>query len=147
MTVEIHNLQTCIDIDLEFLEHAVHQVFDEVSGRELDLSISIVDDPTIQKINKEYLDHDYPTDVIAFNYGEVAADEDISGEVIISAETALHVAREGDYDAGIELVLYLVHGLLHLQGFDDKSENDATVMWDEQNRVMKKLGFTQHFLP
>ena len=138
MAVEIHNLQSLLKIDLKLIERAVHVCTEGEPG---DLSISIVDDQAIRKIHGEHLGKDRPTDVISFEYGEHG------GEVIVSAERALEEARLRGHDPVEELLLYVVHGIMHLRGFDDKEEADAEEMWKAQNRMMKKLGYSGNIGP
>lgn len=146
MTVEIHNLQTCMDVDLGLVERVVIETLGD-GARIDDFSVSIVDDAMIHRINKEHLDHDYPTDVIAFNYGEEGDEAGISGEVIVSAETAIRIASKQTHEPVAELILYVVHGVLHIKGYNDKTPEEASDMWQEQNRIMKLLGFSGEFTP
>jgi probable rRNA maturation factor len=142
MTVEIHNLQTHIPIDLKLVERAALTCAEEEA---LDLSISLVDDQAIREVNARHLDRDRPTDVIAFDYQAEAGG--ISGEVIVSAECARAEAEARGHDPVEELLLYVVHGIMHLRGFDDKNGDDAKRMWKAQNRVMKRLGFSGEIGP
>lgn len=141
MTIEIHNLQENVKVDLELVERAVQAC---TAAEDPEISVSLVDDAAIQEVNARYLDHDWPTDVISFDYaGDSGSDAAAapSGEVIVSGETALRVSGErGDPDGGAELVLYVVHGVLHLMGYDDKQPEDAARMRAEQDRIMESLG-------
>ena len=137
MTVEIHNLQSHIPIDLGLVERAARACAEEEA---FDISISLVDDGAIREVNARHLNRDRPTDVIAFDYDPDS--EGIAGEVIVSAERARQEAEARGHDPVEELLLYVVHGIMHLSGYDDKDKDDAKEMWKAQNRVMKKLGFT-----
>lgn len=116
----------------------------EIASGEKDpeISISIVDDQTIRQVNRDHLSHDYPTDVIAFDYREGELKK-LAGEIIVSGETALRVAKEKGLDPAAELILYLLHGTLHLKGMDDKNETEAAQMWRLQGLYMKELGFIE----
>ncbi len=94
-------------------------------------SIAIVDDPTIQQVNAEELGHDWPTDVISFLLDE--EDDFIEGEVIASAETAKRICAAAGWSAEDELLLYVVHGLLHVAGMDDTNPIERQEM-----RLMEK---------
>ena len=73
----------------------------------------------MRKLNKRYFRSDAPTDVIAFNLSDVFDEGDLTGEVIISVEQALYNADIFSNTVNNELLLYVVHGLLHLLGFKD----------------------------
>ena len=89
------------------------------------ISIALVDDPTIRAINRRHLDHDWPTDVISFGLSE-PGDSALSGELVVSAEMAADDRpRVGRRSRLAELALYVVHGLLHLCGLDDRDPADA----------------------
>jgi len=92
----------------------------------LNASISIVDDATIHRLNREHLDHDWPTDVISFVFE--SAGGNVDGEVIASADTAARLALDAGWSAADELLLYIIHGLLHLAGLDDIDPQDRQTM-------------------
>lgn len=92
------------------------------------LSIVIVDDPAIQIINRDYLQKDKPTNVISFamQEGEGAGIQpQLLGDVVISAETAARDAAEAGLPAENELYFLLLHGILHLLGYDHERGTEA----------------------
>lgn len=94
---------------------------------ELDLiEVSLVSDETIAKVHGEFMDDPTPTDVITFPHGEI----------LISVETAIRSSTEHGHPPEREALLYLVHGLLHLNGHDDLSEPSRTCMHAEQERIL-----------
>ncbi|MFA5700243.1 MAG: rRNA maturation RNase YbeY [Desulfuromonas sp.] len=95
---------------------------------ETELSILIVDDAAIQEINRDYLQRDYPTNVISFSQqeGEMSgAPYMLLGDVVISAETAARDAAEAGIEMFAELVFLLLHGILHLLGYDHERGTQA----------------------
>ncbi|MDD2556848.1 MAG: rRNA maturation RNase YbeY [Desulfuromonas sp.] len=97
---------------------------------ETELSILIVDDAAIQEINREYLQRDHPTNVISFSQqeGEMLGGPDtLLGDVVISAETAARDAAEAGIEMFDELVFLLLHGILHLLGYDHERGTQAEV--------------------
>ena len=81
------------------------------------INIIFVDNKTIKKINKKYLNHNYATDVISFKL----EDEPLEGEIYISVETAMTNAVEYKVSCTEELMRYTIHGILHLLGYEDFS--------------------------
>lgn len=103
-----------------------------------ELSVALVDDNAIAAINRQFLNHAGPTDVISFDLG------DGLGEIVVSAERAVLVARQLRRRPQDELALYLVHGLLHLAGFDDRTPAQRRAMRAAERRVLRtvKLRFS-----
>lgn len=91
-----------------------------------EIEITIVDDSDIARVHGDFLDDPTPTDVITFHHGEI----------LISADTALRQGREHDQPLDQETALYLVHGLLHLAGWDDHEENEAREMARLQEGIL-----------
>jgi probable rRNA maturation factor len=83
------------------------------------VAVRVLDDAGIRAINARWLGHDWPTDAIAFDYGDDPEARGPRGEVFVSAETALREARARRREPRRELLLYVAHGALHLLGWDD----------------------------
>lgn len=109
--------------------------------RKLYASIAIVDDETMQQLNAERLGHAWPTDVISFVLDEL--DDSIEGEVIASAQTAAHVCSAAGWRAEDELLLYIVHGLLHVVGMDDIDSEDRQAMRLMERECLLAVGLAQ----
>ena len=105
-----------------------------------EISIAIVDDPTIHELNRQYLNHDYETDVLSFVLEKDEEQRLINGEVIISADTARSVGEDVGVDAVDELLLYLIHGVLHLVGLDDKDPGNRQKMRDAEKKYTSQFG-------
>ena len=102
------------------------------------ISLAVVDDGTIHELNQRHLQHDWPTDVLSF----VLEDDGVhlEGEVILSADTAAAAADETGNSAAEEQLLYVIHGILHLVGYDDKSDADAQEMQAAEARYLHEFG-------
>ena len=102
------------------------------------VDIIITSDEKVYEINSEFLGHDYYTDIITFNYVE---DKVISGDLFISSDRI----RENSINFGNnfeeELFRVIFHGLLHLFGYDDKSEDDKILMTAKENYYLELNGF------
>jgi probable rRNA maturation factor len=185
--IDIVSQQVALPVNTGLLQDAVASVLRQEQVVSAIVSITIVDNATIHRINREHLQHDYPTDVISFLLGftdselpdhepdddpaesfselseadseetaedatsDDAADPTVSelpaagaaveGEIIASAEMAAQMAPEGQWSADAELALYVVHGLLHLCGYDDLTPADRSLMKTREILAMNSLGF------
>ncbi len=118
LVIQIDNSQRR-RVDLKRLRAAVQAVLAGEGVRRANLSLAIVDDRTIQALNRRFLKHDEPTDVISFLLDQ--ADGIVDGQIVISADTAAASAKRYGWTAAAELLLYAVHGTLHLVGYDDRT--------------------------
>jgi probable rRNA maturation factor len=142
--VEISDTQGHLAVDPGALESLVRLVLiGERIGR-ASISVALVDDATIHAINRRHLDHDWPTDVISFLFSEPGGPECV-GELVVSAEHAVTLARRLGTEPWPELALYVVHGLLHLCGYDDRSAADAAAMRGREGEVLAGAGLTNTF--
>ncbi|HEX7896575.1 MAG TPA: rRNA maturation RNase YbeY [Planctomycetota bacterium] len=97
------------------------------------LSIAFVTDAAIRRVNRRFLGHDWATDVISFPLGT-----DLLGELVISAPYARAEARKRGISEKEELLRYVIHGILHLQGYDDHAPADRKRMWARQEREVER---------
>ena len=123
---------------------ALHTLAAEGLTLPVALTVVLVDDATIHDLNRRFLDHDEPTDVITFPLSE-PGDPELSGELVVSAEMAVATAGESGADPLHELALYVVHGLLHLCGLDDQTPEDADAMRAGEGEALASLGLTNTF--
>ncbi len=133
MTVEITNEVPAAEIDAELLRRAVEYVVRAGGVESAQIGMAVVDDETIHGLNRRYLDHDFPTDVITFPLEE--QDGHLDGEIVVSLDTARREAGRFGWSVGDELLLYVIHGALHLLGYDDTTA-DAARQMREQERIM-----------
>lgn len=98
----------------------------------------LVGDRVIRRLNRAYLDHDYPTDVLAFpQHNDPSSPQlQLLGDVVISVETAARQAKEHGHSLARELALLLIHGILHLFGYDDSTAAARRRMWAKQARLL-----------
>lgn len=100
------------------------------------VGVRITDDATIRAINARHLDHDWATDVISFGYS--IDDDFVEGELVASVDTAIAKASQLGWSAAHELLLYVVHGTLHICGMDDHDDDDRAAMRLAERDVMTK---------
>ena len=103
-----------------------------------EIGIRVTTDASIHQINRDHLGHDYPTDVISFPYA--ANRPHIEGELVVSVDTAAERANELGWSVDHELLLYVVHGTLHITGMDDHETQDRLAMRRAEREVMLELG-------
>ncbi len=142
--IEVSDTQGYLAIDPDWLSRLVRRVLEGEAVAGGSVSIALVDDATIQGVNRRYLDHDWPTDVISFRLSDDGA-AFLAGEVVVSAERAASVARQFGVDAQAELALYVVHGLLHLCGYDDLAAPDVDAMRRRETEILARERLTNTF--
>ena len=101
-----------------------------------DVSYIFCSDEKILAVNKEYLQHDYYTDIISFDYTEGQV---ISGDLFISLDTVKSNAEQFNVDYNEELHRIIIHGILHLCGINDKAPGEREVMTQKENEALLLL--------
>jgi probable rRNA maturation factor len=137
--ISIASPQEAVAIDRGRMREIVRAVLDGENEPQAEISLAFVDNATIHNLNKRYLQHDEPTDVLSFPLSEPGAAK-LSGELVIGAEVALAQARERGHDVQAELALYVIHGLLHLCGYDDHDDADVRKMRARERHYLQQLG-------
>ncbi|WP_425806816.1 rRNA maturation RNase YbeY [Desulfitobacterium sp. Sab5] len=133
----------------KYLERGISEAIQAADGsEEAEVSLTLVDDPRIHELNREYRGVDRPTDVLSFALQEEAEDEpeimdfedEILGDIIISVERARAQAEEYGHSFERELVYLAVHGTLHLLGYNHEVEADKAEMRRQEETVMSRIG-------
>ncbi len=130
--------QESVPVDRRRMREVARAVLEGEGVAEAEISLAFVDNATIHQLNKRYLDHDEPTDVLTFPLSDPTAKK-LAGEIVIGAEVAQAQAAERGHDVQAELALYVIHGLLHLCGYDDKSDDAAKVMRERERHWLREL--------
>ena len=138
-SVEIANNQS-LGVNLERLVSVTKLILVDHNFNDATISLAIVDDKTIHELNARYLNHDYETDVLSFVLDRNVEDGSLEGEVIASADTADRVAKEFGIQFQDELLLYIVHGVLHLVGYDDKERGASIEMRAAEKKYTQLAG-------
>jgi len=137
LEIDIQDRQVALDLDPARLVAAIEKVALDYGYQSGEVSVILVDDPTIHAINRNHLQHDYPTDVISFLFtGEEGV---LEGELIVSTDTALREALAGGWGAVDEVLLYVIHGTLHLVGLDDQDAVSRQQMRQEEAKYLAYL--------
>ncbi|MEQ1500662.1 MAG: rRNA maturation RNase YbeY [Myxococcota bacterium] len=135
------------DVDLDGLTRFAEQVLVAIGLPETELSLVVCDDAFIRPLNRDWRGKDAPTDVLSFPQEEAEAPgvfaepPPMLGDVVISAETARRQAAELGHPVEVELRALLVHGVLHLVGYDHEDDEVAAAeMRSEEVRLLVSLG-------
>ncbi|MDI6632486.1 MAG: rRNA maturation RNase YbeY [Bacillota bacterium] len=146
MAVIVQNLQEEIAVT-ERIESAARQAAEHVlavlsPAGEVELGITFVDDAAIRDLNRRYRSKDRAADVLSFPMGEEEPLENgtrvlLLGDVVISLPTA---ARQAEADLAAEVARLVVHGVLHLLGYDHEREEDAVRMRAREEEILQRLG-------
>lgn len=110
------------------------------------LSLAVVSDATMRRVNREFHSCDEPTDVLAFALGAGGTDG-FDAEVIVSLDTARREAAAHRVEPAAELMLYVVHGVLHLMGYDDHALADARRMHARAVAILDGIGHRNTIRP
>ncbi len=140
MKLNIINLQKLHFIDKNRVKKLIIGIL-KVEKKNAELNLVFTDNKKIKKINKTFLGHNFATDVISFTYNNASLENDISGEIIISVEMAIKLAQKLKCTIEGEIALYLVHGLLHLLGYNDKLKKDAKKMHLREKELLSMYGY------
>lgn len=137
--VEISDTQRHLAVDPDWVARVVRATLASEGVARAVITVALTDDASIRDINRRHLSHDWATDVISFPLSE-PADDELVGDLVISAEMAVNSATEFGSTPGRELALYLVHGLLHFCGYDDHADDDVVIIRARETAVLASLG-------
>ncbi len=132
-------------VDDEMLVKAAAETLESEGVEDAELTIVVTDDERVRDLNREYRGVDEPTDVLSFQtYGddefvESPEAESYLGDVVIAYPFTAAQAMESGRSVKHDLALMVVHGVLHLLGYDHSSPEEEKVMWDKQNSILERL--------
>jgi len=142
MEISVRNLQRKIKVDLSLLKEVTGRTLRDLGYESAECGILLVSDRRIAELNRTFRKVAAPTDVLAFSMQEgqrVQGSPNLLGDVVISAERALSQAMDRGHSLERELSFLLVHGLLHLLGWDDTTKADRRRMLQAQEKILKKI--------
>jgi probable rRNA maturation factor len=144
MNLQIKNNQKIVKIDKRKIRAALKTIMTHLGCSDKYISVSFVDDDKIRALNKHYLGKDNPTNVLSFSmrendYGDI--NPNVLGDIVISAQTAKKDAGTGGLTVAQEIDFLMIHGLLHLLGF-----NHEKTTKDKANKMKQKEKELFHLL-
>jgi len=134
ISVDLHN-KSNIDLDQESIRGLLELVLSDNKHQTAKINIIITDDDSLRLMKKEYFNQDVYTDIIAFNIDE----DPFEGELYISHDRVSDNAKKFDQTFEGELKRILIHGTLHLCGFDDQTQEDKLKMTSMEENYLKKF--------
>lgn len=105
-----------------------------------EITVCLVNDQEISRLNAKYLKKNRPTDVIAFSLGDKKS---LCADIVVSTDTASRQAKIFNTSPSYELYLYIVHGVLHVLGYDDKTTKQSQLMQKKSIRILSALRIAQ----
>jgi len=143
MTLLIANRQRTKKISTQHLRLITTALLAELKVADADLGIALVGAKEMARVNWQFLQHEGSTDVITFDHADTAASPKdaprIHGELFICVDDAIAQAKQFGSTWQSEVVRYVVHGVLHLLGYDDLQPELRRVMKREENRLVRRL--------
>ena len=142
----VKNLQVNFDNNFNFKKNLIHSlvlfVMKELKCELISLIVNFVNSDCLLEINRKYLNHNYETDIITFNYS--GSHKSLDGEIYISFEEAVLNALKFGVSKNDEYFRLVIHGILHLMGFDDHYKNDKREMKRMEDSLLKKFTAQQN---
>ncbi len=145
MTVKLSNEQEDCAVDEAHIARlALHALAVEGADEEAELSVAFIDEGRMAEINERYTGHEGPTDVLAFpldedeeESGAPSEEPQLLGDVVICPAVAARHAAEYESSTEAEMSLLLVHGVLHLLGYDHASDDEAAAMRRREAKILE----------
>lgn len=139
MKITLHNKQKSLKVPLTLVKRICKTVAEGENETFDEVAIFLVSKEEISRLHDEYFDDPTPTDCITFPLDDAEEEYRVLGDVFVCPEVAIEYAKENNLNPLEECTLYIVHGMLHLFGYDDIKEKDRKVMKQAEKRYMEIL--------
>ncbi len=141
ITVQIAQLCDKAGLNNASIEQLVNKICARFRLKKAVISIAVVDDEHIEKLNKQFLKSKKNTDCLSFDLSDSQDPNEKCFEIVVNAELAARHAGETNHSPQAELALYITHGLLHQFGFDDRTCEQAQQMHRTEEKILQQLGY------
>ena len=131
--IQIYNTTETKFLPLKKIKTVLGVILEDYKIKDSEINIIFLSDYDIQKINAQFLNHDYTTDVISFNFYE----EDLEGEIYISVDTARLQSQEYKVSLTNEVLRLSIHGVMHLLGYEDDSTDKKEKMHNLEEKYLE----------
>lgn len=132
------NVNIVTDRNIGLDKRKLHSLIQDVQKKEKfsisNLQVNILNAEYVLELNKKYLEHDYNTDILTFNYSE--SSDNLDGEIFISFQDALGNALKFNVNLDNEILRLIIHGILHLLGYDDQNADDKKMMASKEDNLV-----------
>jgi rRNA maturation RNase YbeY len=128
-----------LSLDEDVLERLIRSVVEAEGASLVYVSVVLSNHETVRRLNQSYLDHDYNTDVLSFSLREDDEAAEVEGEVYIDLDTAAERHEEFNTSFEREAYRYVVHGVLHLLGYDDATEEGQETMRAKEDQYLDQV--------
>ncbi len=132
MTINVANLQKKVRLSPQRIQKILTAILRRERIQDVSLSVVFVTARKIRALNQKFLKHSYPTDVLAFNLKDV-------WEIVVSTDAAVQNAKRFKTSVQKEITLYLIHGILHLLGYNDHNSKDVQKMREKERELVNFL--------
>jgi probable rRNA maturation factor len=139
MPAAVSNLQRKVRVSPGRIRRTAESALSALGRADRDVQVSVVDGAAIRRLNARYLRSRRATDVLAFDLSAPGVSR-LMGEVVVCADTARGQARRVGVSVALELDLLVVHGLLHLAGWDDHEPREARLMHEREREILAEAG-------
>lgn len=136
----IINLYNNYSSEIKFNFEKIIQDIENGFDSDKEASLILVDIDEITRINKEYRNKDYATDVISFEEDD-EEDENYLGDIFLSVDKAISQSIEYGHSVEREFAFLVIHGLLHLHGYDHMNEEEEKIMFKKQEEILERLNY------
>jgi len=144
IAITIQNRQRTKRVNVALLKRVTANLLQEqLQLTSVELGISLVGDKEMTRINEHFLQHEGSTDVITFDHAEPGTQT--HGELFICVDEAVRQSKQFKTTWQSEVVRYIVHGVLHLRGHDDRHAKPRQMMKHEENRLVTRLAAEFYF--
>jgi probable rRNA maturation factor len=137
LSISIVNQQERLELDYQRMKAVGRAVLEGEGVKKAKVTIACMTDEAIAALNQRFLQHDGPTDVISFPYSQ--SKNNLQAELAVSTDMAYAIASQRNRSPTDELLLYLIHGILHLCGYDDLDDRAQTEMRARERHYLQLL--------
>ncbi|RMH87237.1 MAG: rRNA maturation RNase YbeY [Calditrichaeota bacterium] len=135
--VEVTSIHPDFQINEQIATRLIEQVIEAEGLSVSEVRVILVDDPYLRRLHRDFLNEDTPTDVMTFDLSDPGS-EVVEGEIYISADRAAEQAQEFAVPVGEEIARLIIHGLLHLKGYQDHTPAEQQRMRSRENRYLNR---------
>lgn len=141
VNIQIAQVYTKTDLNTARIEQLVRSICERFGIEKAIISIAVVDDKHIERLNEQFLSREETTDCLSFDLSDNQEQNEKCFEIVVNAELAQRRAQDTDHSGETELALYITHGLLHQLGFDDRKPDQAEEMHRTEEKILQQLGY------